>query len=177
LTGADQLRNILFASLALCAVSIGVSAACLPIDQAPTHIGDTKCVSGKVTTVSPGPSGTTFLNFCEDQRQCPFTVVVFARDLREVGDVRQLAGTPIEIHGKITEYDGHPEIILSESRQLSGHAARLPPIPKAYDAERRGHYSAGKFKHPKQKRKRRGRKGRDSGTAGEQASDDSASVE
>ena len=88
------------------------------MDQAPAHIGDTKCVAGKVMTVSPGPSGTTFLNFCDDYHQCPFTVVVFARDLREVGDVRQLAGKPIEIHGKITEYDGHPEIIFRQSRQL-----------------------------------------------------------
>jgi hypothetical protein len=146
------------------------------MDQAPAHVGDTKCVSGKVMTVSPGPSGTTFLNFCDDYHQCPFTVVAFARDLREVGDVRQLAGKPIEIHGKITEYDGHPEIIFRQSRQLRGQT-KLPPIPKEYDVERRGHYSAGKFKHPKQKRKRQNRRGHDPGTAGEQSSDDSASPE
>jgi DNA/RNA endonuclease YhcR with UshA esterase domain len=73
-------------------------------------------------------------------------VVAFARDLRDVGDVRYLAGKEVEIHGKIKEYQGRAEIILRDRRQLRGESAKLPPVPKDYDASRHGSYSAGRFR-------------------------------
>ncbi|HJT01658.1 MAG TPA: hypothetical protein VJ756_21370 [Terriglobales bacterium] len=123
-------------------------AECIPIQRAAQHIGDSACVAGRVFAVSEGPSGTTFLNFCADYRTCPFTVVVFPRDLRHVGDVRQLAGKEIQIHGEIKAYDGRPEIVLREARQLRGALRKLPPLPKEYDVERRSRYRAGKWQHP-----------------------------
>jgi hypothetical protein len=126
-------------------------AACLPISEAPKKIGQTVCITGKVIKVGVGKSGTHFLNFCEDYTQCPFAVVVFPRDLHHVGDVRQLEGKTIEVHGKVQKYGGQAEIILRESRQLRGEAAKLPPVPKTYDAERRGGFSAGKFSKPASK--------------------------
>ena len=123
-------------------------AECIPIQRAAQHIGDSACVAGRVFQVSEGPSGTTFLNFCADYRTCPFTVVVFPRDLRHVGDVRQLAGKEIQIQGKIQAYDGRPEIVLREMRQLRGAVRKLPPLPKEYDVERRSRYRAGKWQHP-----------------------------
>jgi len=91
-----------------------------------------------------------FLDFCEDQMACPFTVVVFSHDLPDVGDVRLLAGRTIEIRGTLKAYDGQPEIILSRISQIEGGAAMIPPIPKNYDVENRGHYSAGRL-HPSKK--------------------------
>jgi hypothetical protein len=79
----------------------------------------------------------------------PFTVVVFPRDLKNGGDIRQWQGRMIEIHGQVKEYDGRAEIILEEYRQLSGSTARIPPLPKNYDVEKKGRYSAGTFSHPK----------------------------
>ena len=122
--------------------SASLAAKCLPIAEAGKHIGDTKCVTGKVLTVTESPNGAWFLNFCDDYRKCPFTVVAFARDLRDVGDVRTLAGKQVEIHGKIREYKGRAEIILRERRQLRGESAKLPPVPKDYDASRHGRYRA-----------------------------------
>ena len=116
---------------------------CIPIGEAGRHVGETKCVAGKVTRVKVGARGVHFLDFCEDQVACPFTVVVFSRDLKDVGDVRRLAGRTIEIHGPVKLYDGRAEIILNRVSQISGGAAMLPPIPKNYDVENRGHYSAG----------------------------------
>jgi len=69
-------------------------------------------------------------------------VVVFDRDLRDVGDVRQLEGKLIEIHGSIVQYEGKSEIVLRDSAQLKGKSPKLPPVPKSYDAERRGNFSA-----------------------------------
>jgi hypothetical protein len=136
-----RLLALLFALPAVC------SAACLSIHEVHKNIGDTTCVTGKVIAVGSSPhSGTHFLNFCEDYRDCPFTVVVFARDLENVGDVRSLAGKQIEVYGTIKEYKGKGEIILSSFRQLRGEAGKLPPLPKHYDVTSRGNASAGKFK-------------------------------
>jgi hypothetical protein len=72
-----------------------------------------------------------FLDFYDDFRLCPFTVVIFPGDLKHVGDVRQLQGKVIEIHGPVKEYDGRAEIILQEYRQLGGAGIRVPPLPKS----------------------------------------------
>ena len=100
--------------------------------------------------VKLGAGGVTFLDFCEDQMACPFTVVVFSHDLKDVGDVRRLAGRTIEVQGRVKLYDGRPEIILNRIGQITGGAAMIPPLPKNYDVENRGHYSAGRL-HPSKK--------------------------
>lgn len=118
---------------------------CIPIHEAGQHVGETKCVTGKVLRVKVGTKNVHFLDFCEDQMACPFTVVIFSNDLKYVGDVRQLAGRTIEIRGAVKVYDGRPEIILSRISQITGGAAMIPPLPKNYDVENRGHFSAGRL--------------------------------
>jgi DNA/RNA endonuclease YhcR with UshA esterase domain len=127
-------------------------AECIPIEHAKEHVGDNVCVTGKVLKVTES-RGVRFLNFCEDYRVCPFTVVVFNRDLRDVGDIYRLAGRTIEVHGVVKLYDSRPEIILKRPRQLSGEAAHIPALPKDFDVERKGKYSAGTFSYPKSPRK------------------------
>ena len=126
---------------------------CIPIHEAGGHVGETKCVTGKVVRVKIGSKGVHFLDFCEDQIACPFTVVVFGHDLKDVGDVRRLAGRTIEIRGPVKMYDGRPEIILSRIAQITNGAAMIPPLPKNYDVENRGHFSAGRL-HPTKKPKK-----------------------
>lgn len=156
---ASMVRARLMLLMACCLFASAAAAeACIPAEKAPEHVGRTRCVTGKVLAIRQLPSGTTFLNFCENYRLCPFTVVVFRGDLRHVGDVRQLRGQVIEVQGKIQEYDGRPEIILRHPRQLRGEAAKLPALPKSFDVETKGRYSAGKFGYPsgrKPARKRR----------------------
>jgi len=134
-------------------LSTFAGADCLPFEQAGKHIGEIKCVTGKVVRVKQGARGVHFLDFCEDFRLCPFMVVVFPSDLKSVGDIRQLQGRMVEVHGQVKEYDGRAEIILEESRQLTGTSAKIPALPKNYDVENKGHYSAGKFSHPKAAKK------------------------
>jgi DNA/RNA endonuclease YhcR with UshA esterase domain len=139
--------------------SHALASDCVPFAEAHHYLGKTKCVTGTVVQVKEGNNGVTFLDFCEHYETCPFTVVVFQGDLRRVGDVYQLAGRTIEIRGTVDEYDGRAEIILRHSQQLGDSASLVPALPKDeilapslpkdYDVERRGHYSAGKFKHPK----------------------------
>ncbi len=130
------------------------SGQCIPFTKANEQIGGTRCITGKVLKVEEGQAGVTYLNFCEDYRRCPFTVVVFPSDLKHVGDVRVLKDTLIEVHGDVKQYDGHAEIILSRPQQLRGGASQIPSLPKGYDVEKRGHYSAGRFKHAKAPRKK-----------------------
>jgi ssDNA-binding Zn-finger/Zn-ribbon topoisomerase 1 len=132
------------------AVSI---ADCIAITEAKKHIGETRCVSGKVLRVKEGNRGVTFLDFCEDYEVCPFTVVVFPSDLKHVGDVRELQGKMVKIHGHVKEYDGRAEIVLERAGQLAGDAGRIPALPRNYDVEKKGRYSAGRFSHPKTARK------------------------
>ena len=135
------LATVLFAAAA--------HGACIPFDQAPDHIGEKTCVTGQVLKVKETRSGTFFLDFCEKYFTCPFTVVVFPSNLRDVGDVRLLQGKSLEIHGQVKHWGGRAEIILKDIRQLKGESANIPPMPKTYDAERRGSFSAGQFKNGK----------------------------
>jgi len=134
------------------AVSLATSlfaSDCIPMQEAGRHVGDSLCVTGHVLRVKVGARGVHFLDFCEDQMACPFTVVVFASDLKDVGDVRRLAGRTIEIRGPVKLYDGRAEIVLNRISQISGGAAMIPPLPKDYDVENRGHYSAGRLRPTK----------------------------
>ena len=119
------------------------------MQEAVQHVGDSLCVTGHVLRVKAGANGAHFLDFCEDQAACPFTVVVFSSDLKDVGDVRRLEGRTIEIHGPVKLYEGRAEIILNRISQISGGAAMIPPLPKNYDVENRGHYSAGRLRPSK----------------------------
>jgi DNA/RNA endonuclease YhcR with UshA esterase domain len=163
------MRTILAAATVLFAVH-AFATDCVPFAEARQHIGRTQCIRGTVLHVQDGGDGVTLLDFCEDHETCPFTVVVFPGDLKQVGDVRQLAGRAIEINGTVEEYDERAEIILRHPRQLGEGASLLPPLPRdaylaptppgAYDVERQGHYSAGKFKHPKKAKTRHKKQGR-----------------
>jgi hypothetical protein len=133
----------------LVSLSTPARGQCVPFSDAQKHIGANRCVTGKVLHVKLGNGGVHFFDFCEDFRVCPFTVVVFPRDLKQVGDVRRLEGRQIEIEGKVKGYDGRAEIILRRPGQLRGEAGHIPPLPKEYDVERQGKYSAGTMRMPK----------------------------
>jgi len=138
------LRKAALFFVVFCALT--ATADCLPFTEAPQHVGETRCITGKVLNIGESKSGTLFLNFCADYRKCAFTVVVFPSALKDVGDVRQLEGKEIEIHGKIQSWRGQTEIVLKNIRQLKGEAAKIPPLPKDYDVQKKGGFSAGKFK-------------------------------
>lgn len=126
---------------------------CLPLAEAAHHVGETKCITGKVLHVKAGSRGVHFLDFCSEQTACPFSVVIFPHDMKDVGDIRRLEGRMIEIHGPVKLYDGRAEIILNRVSQLTGGAALIPPLPKNYDVEKEGHYSAGRIRPSKKPKK------------------------
>jgi hypothetical protein len=140
-------------SLALLAVLLSATSAlasdCLSIQNASQHVGENRCVMGKVLRVKAGARGVHFVDFCLEQAACPFTVVVFPHDLKDVGDVRRLTGQMIEIHGPVKLYNGRAEIVLTRVSQITGGSTLIPPMPKNYDVEKQGHYSAGRMRPTK----------------------------
>jgi DNA/RNA endonuclease YhcR with UshA esterase domain len=106
-------RFLLFALFLLS--SNAFAKDCILFDQAPDNIGKTTCVTGKVLKVGETESGSFFLDFCENYRKCPFTVVLFRSSLKNVGDVRLLEGKEIEVSGRIKEWRGRAEIVLKKS--------------------------------------------------------------
>jgi len=150
------MRLLCFLALAVCS-----SASCLPTADAGKHVGETACIHGRILNVSVTPSGAHLLQFCPEGQRCGFSAVVFAKDLRQVGDVRTLAGKEVDVKGQIRLYAGQPEVIVRDSRQLKGQAAKLPAIPKAYDVAKQGKNSPGERpthsdRTPKAKHPRRG---------------------
>lgn len=144
------MRGLVLLIAALSSFSTGLHAAdCLSIREAGQHIGETKCVTGKILRVKVKAHGVQFLDFCEDQMACPFSVVVFSNALKDVGDVRRLEGKTIEINGNLKLYGGRAEIILNHIEQIAGGAALIPPLPKNYDVEKQGHFSAGRMRPSK----------------------------
>jgi DNA/RNA endonuclease YhcR with UshA esterase domain len=146
-------------SSTICCAGTPPPQNCLSVLEAGRHVGKSRCVSGTVVKVEEGNNGVTFLDFCADYRSCPFTVIVFRGDLKNVGDVRQLQGRVVSIKGTIEEYDDRAEIILRHPQQLGESAALLTAIPKDYDVERQGHYSAGSPRLPKAKKTKHTRQG------------------
>jgi DNA/RNA endonuclease YhcR with UshA esterase domain len=93
-------------------------AGCVDFHDAAPHAGETGCVCGRVLRVFASRGGNTFLDFCEDYRDCPFTSVIFSSDKNKFGDLASLAGRQIEIRGPITVYQGKPEIIIRDPEQI-----------------------------------------------------------
>ncbi len=142
-------------ALALPWIAISASAECVSFTDAHQHIGKTQCVRGTIFHVKEGSKGVTFLDFCENFETCPFTVVVFASDLKHVGDVRQLKGRAIEIKGTVQDYDGRAEIILRHPQQLGKNAGLVHPFPKAMTSNAGANTVQGSSNVQKEQRSRR----------------------
>lgn len=91
---------------------------CLNFRSAGRHTGENTCVEGRVLRVFTSRSGNTFLDFCADYRNCPFTSVIFVSARSEFGNLAALEGRNVEIRGEITSYKGRAEIIIRTPQQI-----------------------------------------------------------
>lgn len=94
------------------------SGKCVDFRDAGSHTGETGCVTGRILRAYTSRAGNTFLDFCPDYRNCPFTSVVFASDRNKFGNLETLAGRAVEIRGPITVYQGRAEIIIRDPQQI-----------------------------------------------------------
>ena len=94
------------------------TSGCVDIKDAGSHTGEAGCVTGRLLRVFTSRGGNSFMDFCADYRNCPFTSVIFASDKAKFGDLATLAGQQVEIQGTITTYQGHAEIIIHDPQQI-----------------------------------------------------------
>jgi len=97
---------------------VGPTHDCVDFEKAGEHLGEETCVTGRVLRAFTSKSGNTFLDFCADYRNCPFTSVIFASDRSKFGDLESLGGRSVELRGKIDSYRGQPEIVVREPDQI-----------------------------------------------------------
>lgn len=125
--------TLLCAAFLLAVPLSGLAAECLSIDEAPKNLDKLACVTGKVLKVGESRAAH-YLNFCDDYRRCPFSVVVFKNDIKDAKMLEKFAGKTIRIYGYIQEYRGRPEMILRDEQQLTGepgpYADKLVPRQK-----------------------------------------------
>ena len=93
-------------------------AGCVNFHDAGAHTGQTGCVSGRVLRVFTSRAGNTFLDFCPDYRDCPFTSVIFFSDRSNFGDLATLRGRSVELRGPIGLHQGRAQIILHDAQQI-----------------------------------------------------------
>ncbi len=91
---------------------------CVPYTRAIEKVGEVACVTGKVVAVHTIRSGSTFLNFCRDYRDCNFSVVIYGGDARRLRDVRVLEGREIRITGMVTGHGHRAEMRWQKPEQL-----------------------------------------------------------
>jgi DNA/RNA endonuclease YhcR with UshA esterase domain len=110
--------------LAVCSAgSVAQSTArCVPIEKAKNFIGQEVCVVGTVHRVGFSDSGTAFITFCEDYKNCSFSAVVFERDMDKVGSLQMFEGRELEVTGRVKDFHGTAEIVVKKRSQFSGDA-------------------------------------------------------
>lgn len=96
----------------------GDAGRCVGPAQAGSHVGEDRCVSARILRVFTSRAGNTFLDFCADYRNCPFTSVIFSSDRTKFGDLATLGGRRVEIEGQITSYQGRAEIVIHDPKQV-----------------------------------------------------------
>jgi hypothetical protein len=78
--------------------------------EAPNHIGEYAKVTGNVAEVFTSKTNTTFLDFCQSYKTCPFTAVIFSSAKSKFQDTENLVGS-VTITGTIKSYQGKAEIV------------------------------------------------------------------
>ncbi len=98
--------------------------------EAPNHVGEYACVSGKIDHVYTSQKGAIFLNFCLDYKTCPFGAVIFNPDAYKFPNPEQYEGQTVEITGLVKSYQGRPEIILDDLDQIKILPREQLPVKK-----------------------------------------------
>jgi DNA/RNA endonuclease YhcR with UshA esterase domain len=86
-------------------------------EAAKDNIGKQVAITGKVAEVSKAEK-IVRLNIDKAYPKQPLTAVIFAPNTNGFGDLDTLKGKTVEITGKITDFRGRPQIVLTSTNQL-----------------------------------------------------------
>jgi DNA/RNA endonuclease YhcR with UshA esterase domain len=85
--------------------------------EAKDHLNAQAIVTGKVAEVNKAAS-LVRLNFEQPYPKQVFTAVIFAAKTNLFPELEKLQGKTVEISGRIADYRGRPQIILTSTNQL-----------------------------------------------------------
>lgn len=99
------------------AAETNTTALIIGTAQVADNIGKQVTVTGVVAQVSFRPS-IVFLNFDKPYPKNTFTAIIRSSHTNEFENLSTLKGKAVSVKGKITEFNGKPEIQLTEKAQL-----------------------------------------------------------
>lgn len=107
--------------IALLSPNLALAAGFIPSAQAKDHVGETATVCGKVADARYLESGSksTFLNFDKPYPQNSFTAFIAGENRARFGTPeKDYAEKDVCVTGKIQNYNGKPEIVLTDPQQI-----------------------------------------------------------
>jgi len=108
--------------VSLFVTSAYAQTAHLTAAEAKDHIGETATVCGKVVSArfaKDSKGQPTFLNLDEPYPNHIFTIVIWGSDKEKFGDIlTKYSVKNVCVTGKITSYQGKPEIAVSDPSQI-----------------------------------------------------------
>jgi micrococcal nuclease len=119
------MRTIRILSVVLVSLFVAsayAQTAHLTAAEAKDHIGETATVCGKVVSArfaKDSKGQPTFLNLDEPYPNHIFTIVIWGSDKEKFGDIlAKYSVKNVCVTGKITSYQGKPEIAVSDPSQI-----------------------------------------------------------
>ena len=115
--------RLLVTSTALIGWVVGAHAATLSPEEAAKHVGENVTVCGVVAAAkyaAQSRGGPTFLDFGKPYPNAIFTALILGGDRAKFGTPEKtLQGKQVCVTGEIQLYQGKPEIILTDPKQLA----------------------------------------------------------
>jgi DNA/RNA endonuclease YhcR with UshA esterase domain len=115
------MRHVLATVLAMGCLAVVSPAFADPLtpQEAAASIGSSATVEGTVSEVfTDRKSGTTFLDMGGRYPNETFSGVIFSEDAGTFPNASALGGRTVDVTGRVTAYQGRPEIILKSADQL-----------------------------------------------------------
>ena len=85
--------------------------------EAAKHIGETATVTDKVDGVDQSRKGNIFINMGGKYPNQAFTAFIPAKSASQFSNSQDYQGKTISVSGKITLYEGKPEIVVTSPTQ------------------------------------------------------------
>jgi len=85
--------------------------------EAKDHYNESLVVTGQVAQVTFRPT-IVYLNLGKPYPSTPCAVAIFSAATNQFGDLAGLKGKAVQVQGKVVEYRGRPEIVISNASQL-----------------------------------------------------------
>jgi hypothetical protein len=121
-TGMSWLR-LLIMSTAFVPWAVGARAATFVPEEAAKHVGETVTICGLVASAKyagQARGGPTFLDFGKPYPNAIFTALILGSDRPKFGTPEKgVQGKQVCVTGQIQLYQGKPQIILNDPKQLT----------------------------------------------------------